>query len=203
MSNFVRGKYKTGLGSPTRAPRNEASTGRLFHHRLLYYTPSGPHQYYMDDGKVERVTVDYHTHHDQTDNYLANQQTNWCSNHFNEKRSFNATKVSSTYGYGYYKHTRPYAARWLNTSTQRDRHRAGRPDPRKRSCATTWRRPERLGGSSVKNLDHVRGVRELLPPHWGVLDWVDGLDKSQTGTPDNDVDTSRTLTSSPAHRDCK
>ena len=176
------GKAKTGLTYTGATKEQMRLNGRRF------YTSSGPHSYYyMDDGKVERATVDYYD--DQTDNYLQINNQLVLSHRFNEKWTLNATGFY-TYGYGYYKQYKAgrTLAEYLNLET----------DIEQADLIREKIMRNHLGGLnasaaySVKNLDLTFGGSwsYYSCPHWGVLDWVDGLDKSQIGGRwyDNDVD---------------
>ncbi|WP_195458251.1 TonB-dependent receptor [Alistipes sp. D31t1_170403_E11] len=182
------GKAKTGLTYTGATKEQMRLNGRRFHTEGMYYTSSGPHSYYyMDDGKVERATVGYYD--DQTDNYLQINNQLVLSHRFNEKWTLNATGFY-TYGYGYYKQYKAgrTLAEYLNLET----------DIEQADLIREKIMRNHLGGLnasaaySVKNLDLTFGGSwsYYSCPHWGVLDWVDGLDKSQIGGRwyDNDVD---------------
>ena len=182
------GKAKTGLTYTGATKEQMRLNGRRFHTEGMYYTSNGPHSYYyMDGDKVERATVDYYD--DQTDNYLQINNQLVLSHRFNEKWTLNATGFY-TYGYGYYKQYKAgrTLAEYLNLET----------DIEQADLIREKIMRNHLGGLnasaaySVKNLDLTFGGSwsYYSCPHWGVLDWVDGLDKSQIGGRwyDNDVD---------------
>ncbi len=114
------------------------------------------------------------------------------SHRFNEKWALNATGFY-TYGYGFYKQYKDarHALRIPQYPGRRRCRKGGRPRPRE-DHAQPPRRRERLGGYSVRKLDLAFGGSwsYYSCPHWGALDWVDGLEGSQIGGRwyDNDVD---------------
>ena len=165
--------------------------GRRFHTEGMYYTSNGPHSYYyMKDGERQRATVDYYD--DQTDNYLQINNQLVLSHRFNEKWTLNATGFY-TYGYGFYKQYKDARtlSEYLNIPAD---VAAGKEADLVREKIMR----NHLGGLnasaaySVRKLDLAFGgsYSYYSCPHWGVLDWVDGLEGSQIGGRwyDNDVD---------------
>ena len=185
------GKAKTGLTYTGATKEEMRLNGRRFQSEGMYYTSNGPHSYYYtDDDKVERATVGYYD--DQTDNYLQINNQLVLSHRFNEKWTLNATGFY-TYGYGFYKQYKDgrTLSEYLNIPTE---VAAGKEADLIREKLMR----NHLGGLnasaaySVRNLDLAFGgsYSYYSCPHWGTLDWVDGLESSQIGGRwyDNDVD---------------
>jgi len=185
------GKAKTGLTYTGATKEEMRLNGRRFHTEGMYYTSNGPHSYYyMKDGERQRATVDYYD--DQTDNYLQINNQLVLSHRFNEKWTLNATGFY-TYGYGFYKQYKDARtlSEYLNIPAD---VAAGKEADLVREKIMR----NHLGGLnasaaySVRNLDLAFGgsYSYYSCPHWGVLDWVDGLEGSQIGSRwyDNDVD---------------
>ena len=185
------GKAKTGLTYTGATKEEMRLNGRRFHTEGMYYTSNGPHSYYyMKDGERQRATVDYYD--DQTDNYLQINNQLVLSHRFNEKWTLNATGFY-TYGYGFYKQYKDARtlSEYLNIPTD---VAAGKEADLVREKIMR----NHLGGLnasaaySVRKLDLAFGgsYSYYSCPHWGVLDWVDGLEGSQIGGRwyDNDVD---------------
>lgn len=185
------GKAKTGLTYTGVTKEEMRLNGRRFQTEGMYYTSNGPHSYYyMKDDKVERATVGYYD--DQTDNYLQINNQLVLSHRFNEKWTLSATGFY-TYGYGFYKQYKDgrTLSEYLNIPTD---VAAGKEADLIREKIMR----NHLGGLnasaaySVRNLDLAFGgsYSYYSCPHWGTLDWVDGLESSQIGGRwyDNDVD---------------
>ena len=185
------GKAKTGLTYTGATKEEMRLNGRRFHTEGMYYTSNGPHSYYyMKDGERQRATVDYYD--DQTDNYLQINNQLVLSHRFNEKWTLNATGFY-TYGYGFYKQYKDARtlSEYLNIPAD---VAAGKEADLVREKIMR----NHLGGLnasaaySVRKLDLAFGgsYSYYSCPHWGVLDWVDGLEGSQIGGRwyDNDVD---------------
>lgn len=185
------GKAKTGLTYTGATKEEMRLNGRRFQTEGMYNTSNGPHShYYIKDGKVERATVDYYD--DQTDNYLQINNQLVLSHRFNEKWTLNATGFY-TYGYGFYKQYKDgrTLSEYLNIPTE---VAAGKEADLIREKIMR----NHLGGLnasasySARNLDLTFGASYSYYscPHWGTLDWVDGLESSQIGGRwyDNDVD---------------
>ena len=176
------GKAKTGLTYTGATKEEMRLNGRRFHTEGMYYTSNGPHSYYyMKDGERQRATVDYYD--DQTDNYLQINNQLVLSHRFNEKWTLNATGFY-TYGYGFYKQYKDARtlSEYLNIPTD---VAAGKEADLVREKIMR----NHLGGLnasaaySVRKLDLAFGgsYSYYSCPHWGVLDWVDGLEGSQIG----------------------
>ncbi len=142
-----------------------------------------------DSAKDEWQRVDYYD--DETDNYLQINNQLLLSHRFNAKWTMNATAFY-TYGYGYYNQYKDSKELYeylnikgLNGTEEADlirnklmrNHLAG---VNAAAFYTTDRIGLAFGGS----------YSFYTCPHWGELEWVDGLDKSAyTGRwYDNDVD---------------
>lgn len=131
--------------------------------------------------------VDYYD--DQTDNYLQINNQLILNHRINDRWVMNATAFY-TYGYGYYRQYKDDA--WLAgyTNLQSDIEQA--------DLIREKIMRNHLGGInasaaySVRNLDLTFGGSwsYYSCPHWGTLDWVDGLKKSDIRGRwyDNDVD---------------
>ena len=182
------GKAKTGLTYTGATKEEMRLNGRRFHTEGMYYTSNGPHSYYyMKDGERQRATVDYYD--DQTDNYLQINNQLILNHRIDDRWVMNATAFY-TYGYGYYKQYKDDA--WLAgyTNLQSDIEQA--------DLIREKIMRNHLGGInasaaySVRNLDLTFGGSwsYYSCPHWGTLDWVDGLKKSDIRGRwyDNDVD---------------
>lgn len=178
------GKAKTGLTYTGVTKEDMARYGRRYHTEGQYTTSDGPHV--LEDGSH----VDYYD--DQTDNYLQINNQLVLSHRFNERWTLNATGFY-TYGYGFYKQYKDDAKlyQYLNVDPELT---AGK----KADLIREKIMRNHLGGLnasaaySVRRLDLAFGgsYSYYSCPHWGVLDWVDGADKSQLGGRwyDNDVD---------------
>ena len=182
------GKAKTGLTYTGATKEEMRLNGRRFHTEGMYYTSNGPHSYYyMDDDKVERATVGYYD--DQTDNYLQINNQLVLSHRFNEKWTLNATGFY-TYGYGYYKQYKDDAelAEYVNLDTEiqeadliREKIMRNHLGGLNASASYT---------SRALDLNFGGSWSYYTCPHWGELDWVDGMDAGAIGGRwyDNDVD---------------
>ena len=185
------GKAKTGLTYTGVTKEDMLYNGRRFHTEGMYYTSHGPHSYYwLEDGAVQRATVDYYD--DQTDNYLQINNQLVLNHRFNDRWMLNATAFY-TYGYGYYKQYKDARtlSEYLNipSSVAADKEADMIREKIMRN---------HLGGFnaaanySVRDFDLTFGgsYSYYTCPHWGILDWVDGLTSDQIGGRwyDNDVD---------------
>ena len=178
------GKAKTYLTYNGVTKEDMKRYGRRYHDSGQYVTSDGP--FVLADG----THVDYYD--DQTDNYLQINNQLVLSHRFNEKWTLNATGFY-TYGYGFYKQYKDARtlSEYLNIPTD---VAAGKEADLVREKIMR----NHLGGLnasaaySVRKLDLAFGgsYSYYSCPHWGVLDWVDGLEGSQIGGRwyDNDVD---------------
>mgnify|MGYP001629758433 CR=1 FL=1 len=184
------GKAKTGLTYTGVTKEQIRLNGRRFQTEGMYYTSDGPHSYhYIKDDKVERATVGYYD--DQTDNYLQINNQLVLSHRFNDRWTLNATGFY-TYGYGFYKQYKDDAklkqyltlpAELSGTKADLIREKIMRNHLGGLNASAAY---------SVRNLDLAFGgsYSYYSCPHWGVLDWVDGVDDARIGGRwyDNDVD---------------
>lgn len=175
------GKAKTGLTYTGVTKEDMRLNGRRFHTEGMYYTSDGPHSYYYtEDGKTERATVGYYD--DQTDNYLQINNQLVLSHRFNERWTLNATGFY-TYGYGYYKQYKDDAKlkQYLTLPAELADTKADLI--REKIMRNHLAGLNASAGYSVRNLDLVFGgsYSYYTCPHWGTLDWVDGVDRSALG----------------------
>ena len=175
------GKAKTYLTYNGVTKEDMKRYGRRYHDSGQYVTSDGP--FVLADG----THVDYYD--DQTDNYLQINNQLILNHRINDRWVMNATAFY-TYGYGYYRQYKDDA--WLAgyTNLQSDIEQA--------DLIREKIMRNHLGGInasaaySVRNLDLTFGGSwsYYSCPHWGTLDWVDGLKKSDIRGRwyDNDVD---------------
>lgn len=182
------GKAKTYLTYEGVTKEDMALYGRRYHDSGQYYTSDGPH--ILADGSH----VDYYDDH--TDNYLQINNQLLLNHRFNAKWSMNATAFY-TYGYGYYKQYKD-DAKLVEYGFPADvAFDAGGG----KVCRDLIREKvmrNHLGGVNAAAHYRARAVDVSFGgsysyyscPHWGTLDWVDGLEASQIGGRwyDNDVD---------------
>ena len=178
------GKAKTYLTYNGVTMEDMERYGRRYHDSGQYQTSAGPHV--LADGSH----VGYYD--DQTDNYLQINNQLILNHRFNDRWALNATAFY-TYGYGFYKQYKDARtlSEYLNIPTD---VAAGKEADLVREKIMR----NHLGGLnasaaySVRKLDLAFGgsYSYYSCPHWGVLDWVDGLEGSQIGGRwyDNDVD---------------
>ena len=175
------GKAKTYLTYNGVTKEDMKRYGRRYHDSGQYVTSDGP--FVLADG----THVDYYD--DQTDNYLQINNQLILNHRIDDRWVMNATAFY-TYGYGYYRQYKDDA--WLAgyTNLQSDIEQA--------DLIREKIMRNHLGGInasaaySVRNLDLTFGGSwsYYSCPHWGTLDWVDGLKKSDIRGRwyDNDVD---------------
>lgn len=177
------GKAKTGLTYTGVTKEEMELYGRRYHTEGQYETSHGP--YVLADG----THVDYYD--DQTDNYLQiNNQL--VINHLLADRWRLSMTGFYTYGYGYYKQYKD--ARTLleytnlgvsDSSVEADMIR------RKIMRNHTGGVNASVGYESERLTLLMGGSWSLYTcPHWGELDWVDGMESAAIGGRwyDNDVD---------------
>lgn len=189
------GKAKTGLTYTGVTKEEMVLNGRRFNSEGMYYTSDGNHAYYYtDDGTVQRATVGYYDN--QTDNYLQINNQLVFSHRFNDRWSFNATGFY-TYGYGYYeqyKEDRKLAEYGFGDDLAYD----AEGNKIKADMIRSKYMRNHLGGLNaaanytVRDLDLTFGgsYSYYTCPHYGKLNWVEGLDDSRIGHRwyDNDVE---------------
>ena len=189
------GKAKTYLTYNGVTKEDMALNGRRYHDGGQYYTSDGPHSYYyMEDGKLQRATVDYYDDH--TDNYLQINNQLLLTQRLNDRWTLNATAFY-TYGYGYYK-------QYKDDSKLVE---YGFPDALAYDANGDKVRADLIREKLMRN--HLGGINASANystarfgltfggswsyytcPHWGELNWVAGLAPEQIGGRwyDNDVD---------------
>ncbi len=189
------GKAKTYLTYNGVTKADMALNGRRYHDSGQYYTSDGPHSYYyMEDGELQRATVDYYD--DQTDNYLQINNQLLLTQRLNDRWTLNATAFY-TYGYGYHKQYKDdsklveygfpdaiaYDANGEKVKADLIREKLMRNHLGGLNASANY---------SVERFDLTFGGSwsYYTCPHWGELDWVNGLASEQIGGRwyDNDVD---------------
>ncbi|MCM1151470.1 MAG: TonB-dependent receptor [Alistipes sp.] len=174
------GKSRTYLTYNGVSKEEMALYGRRYHTGGQYYTSDGPHV--LADGSH----VDYYD--DQTDNYLQINNQLLLSHRFDDRWTMNATAFY-TYGYGYYKQYKDDA--WIMGYDNLE-------GPEQADLIREKIMRNHLGGlhaaahyaSQRLELSFGGSYSYYSCPHWGTLDWVDGMDPSAIGGRwyDNDVD---------------
>lgn len=166
------GKAKTYLTYNGVSKEDMERYGRRYHDSGQYKTSDGP--FTLADG----THVAYYD--DQTDNYLQINNQLLVSHRFNDKWALNVTGFY-TYGYGYYKQYKDDA--WIvgydNLNLGDD---LAQSDLIRRKVMRNHTGGLNAAGQySSKRLDLVFGGSWSMYacPHWGTLEWVDGVaDKS-------------------------
>ncbi len=175
------GKAKTYLTYNGVTMEDMERYGRRYHDSGQYSTSAGPHV--LADGSH----VGYYD--DQTDNYLQINNQLILSHRFDDRWALNATAFY-TYGYGYYKQYKDDAelAEYVNLDTEiqeadliREKIMRNHLGGLNASASYTARTLDLNFGGSWSY---------YTCPHWGELDWVDGMDAKAIGGRwyDNDVD---------------
>lgn len=175
------GKAKTYLTYNGVTKENMALYGRRYHDSGQYETSDGP--FVLADG----THVGYYD--DQTDNYLQINNQLLLTQRLNDRWALNATAFY-TYGYGYNKQYKDDAelAEYVNLDT----------GIQKADLIREKLMRNHLGGInasanySAERFDLTFGGSwsYYTCPHWGELDWVDGVEPAAIGGRwyDNDVD---------------
>ena len=175
------GKAKTYLTYNGVTMEDMERYGRRYHDSGQYQTSAGPHV--LADGSH----VGYYD--DQTDNYLQINNQLILNHRFNDRWALNATAFY-TYGYGYYKQYKDDAelAEYVNLDTEiqeadliREKIMRNHLGGLNASASYT---------SRALDLNFGGSWSYYTCPHWGELDWVDGMDTGAIGGRwyDNDVD---------------
>lgn len=175
------GKAKTYLTYNGVTMEDMERYGRRYHDSGQYQTSAGPHV--LADGSH----VGYYD--DQTDNYLQINNQLILNHRFNDRWALNATAFY-TYGYGYYKQYKDDAelAEYVNLDTEiqeadliREKIMRNHLGGLNASASYT---------SRALDLNFGGSWSYYTCPHWGELDWVDGMDAEAIGGRwyDNDVD---------------
>ena len=167
------GKAKTYLTYNGSTKEEMELNGRRYNSSGKYAATSGQH-YVYDSENGGWSTVNYFE--DQTDNYLQINNQLIVSHKFNDRWMLNVTGFY-TYGYGFYKQYKGRGKLWeygFDSDSRADliRNKIMR---------------NHLGGANaaaiynIKNLDLAFGGSwsYYTCPHWGTLDWVNGMDENQ------------------------
>ncbi len=182
------GKAKTYLTYNGVTKEDMALYGRRYHTSGQYATSDGP--FVLADGSH----VDYYD--DQTDNYLQINNQLLLSHRFDARWTMNATAFY-TYGYGYYKQYKDNA-KLVEYGFPDDVAFDASGNKVRRDLIRRKVMRNHLGG--VQAAAHYHAQRADVSfggsysyyscPHWGDLEWVDGLERSAIGGRwyDNDVD---------------
>ncbi len=191
MLKFVSfgGKASTYLTYDGVSKEDMALYGRRYHTGGQYVTSNGP--YVLADG----THVNYYDDH--TDNYLQLNNQLVLSHTFNQNWKMNATAFY-TYGYGYYKQYKGNKKLLEYLNIPEDKYYDAEGEKVRADLIREKKMENHLMGLnaafnySINNLDLSFGssFSYYTCPHWGVLDWVDGLEKSDYDGRwyDNDVD---------------
>lgn len=187
------GKARTAL-SYTGATKEEMRlNGRRFNPEGMYTVSGGWAQRVWHGDPPEWKEVAYYD--DQTDNYLQINNQLIVSHRFNDRWTLNATAFY-TYGYGYYKQYKD-DAKLVEHGFTGDLAFANDKKV-KRDLIREKRMRNHLGGLNASALYTLRNFHlafggswsKYSCPHWGILDWVEGVDEARIGGHwyDNDVD---------------
>ena len=177
------GKAKTYLTYTGATKEEMALYGRRYHTEGQYVSAAGP--YLLADG----TPVAYYDDH--TDNYLQINNQLLLSHRFNDRWTMNATGFY-TYGYGFYKQYKDSKklGEYLNIQ--------GLAGSEKADLIRSKTMRNHLGG--LHAAAHYASQRLALTfggsysyyscPHWGTLEWVEGLQAEEYAGRwyDNDVD---------------
>ncbi len=190
MLKFVSfgGKASTYLTYDGVSKEDMKLYGRRYHTGGQYETSNGP--YILEDG----TRVNYYDDH--TDNYLQLNNQLVLSHKFNQNWKMNATAFY-TYGYGFYKQYKGNKKLLEYLNIPEDKYFDAEGEKVRADLIREKKMRNHLMGLnsafnySTKNLDLSFGgsFSYYTCPHWGELDWVDGLDKADYAGRwyDNDV----------------
>ena len=191
MLKFVSfgGKASTYLTYDGVSKEDMALYGRRYHTGGQYETSNGP--YVLADG----THVNYYDDH--TDNYLQLNNQLVLTHTFNQNWKMNATAFY-TYGYGYYNQYKGNKKLLEYLNIPEDKYYDAEGEKVRADLIRQKKMENHLMGLnaafnySINNLDLSFGssFSYYTCPHWGVLSWVDGLDKADYDGRwyDNDVD---------------
>lgn len=175
------GKAQTYLTYNGVTKEDMALYGRRYHDSGQYETSDGP--FLLADG----TKVAYHD--DETDNYLQLNNQLLMTHRFNDRWAFNTT-LFYTYGYGFYK-------QYKDDATLLEYGLTDDPSIEADLIREKLMRNHMGGIQSAASYTSERldlsfgGSWSLYTcPHWGELDWVDGMESKQLAGRwyDNDVD---------------
>ncbi len=155
--------------------------GRRYHTSGQYTTESGPYQ--LADG----TRVAYHD--DETDNYLQSNNQLIVNHQLNDRWTMNLVGFY-TYGYGYYKQYKDDA--WLAGYDNLDVGIDQADLIRQKKMENHFGGLNASFGYTAERVELLLGgsYSYYTSPHWGTLDWVDGLQPQQHAMRwyDNDVE---------------
>lgn len=176
------GKSKTYLTYNGVTLEDMEAYGRRYHTSGQYTDAAGP--YVLLDG----THVNYYD--DQTDNYLQVNNQLIFSHSFSPRHSLNITAFH-TYGYGYYKQYKDDA--WLVSYDNMPAPVAQADLIRQKKMRNNRYGLNATGVFRTSAYEFIAGgsISDYSCPHYGTLDWVDGIDKAvyeDFRWYDNDVD---------------
>lgn len=181
------GKAKTNLSYNGATKEEMKHNGRRYNRSGMYATSdSYSHRIWnSEDGEWQQVGF----YDDETDNYLQINNQLLLNHRFNQRWTLNATAFY-TYGYGYYRQYKDDA--WLAGYTNLQTETEQADLIREKIMRNHLGGINAAAAYSVKRLDLAFGGSwsYYSCPHWGELDWVDGMQRPQIGGRwyDNDVD---------------
>lgn len=182
------GKAKTYLLYDGVTKEDMKKYGRRYHTSGQYETSNGP--YVLEDG----THVNYYDDH--TDNYLQINNQLVLNHRFNKQWTLNATAFY-TYGYGYYKQYKGHKKLMEYLNIPDDIAYDSEGNKVRKDLIREKLMRNHLGGFNAAA--HYTSERLALSfggsysfyacPHWGELDWVDGVDMAKIGEKwyENDV----------------
>ncbi|MDE7123562.1 MAG: TonB-dependent receptor, partial [Alistipes sp.] len=187
------GKARTGLTYTGATKEEMRLNGRRFNPEGMYTVTEGWSQRVWHGDPPSWKNVAYYD--DQTDNYLQINNQLLLSHTFDSKWRMNATAFY-TYGYGYYKQYKDNAKLYEYTTLAGAAYDDEGGELRRDLLREKLMR-NHLGGINASALYAVRdfdlafggSYSYYTCPHWGELDWVEGIDASRIGGRwyDNDV----------------
>ncbi len=164
------GKSKTYLTYDGVSKADMERYGRRYHTGGQYTTEYGPHV--LADGS----RVDYYD--DQTDNYLQLNNQLLVNHQINNRWTMNLTGFY-TYGYGYYKQYKDDA--WLMSYNNLPTEIETADLIRQKKMENHFGGLNATFGYSARDLDLLVGGSYSFynSPHWGTLDWVEGMNPAE------------------------
>jgi len=188
------GKARTGLTYTGATKEEMRRNGRRFNSEGMYTVSSGRMQHVWHGDPPAWKDVAYYD--DQTDNYLQINNQLILNHRFGDHWTMNAT-LFYTYGYGYYKQYKD-DAKLVEHGFTGDLAFDSEGGKIRRDLIREKVMRNHIGGVNASALyatthfDLAFGgsYSRYTCPHWGVLDWVEGVDRSKIGGRwyDNDVD---------------
>ncbi len=181
------GKAKTNLSYNGATKEEMERNGRRYNRSGMYRTSdSYSHRIWnSEDGEWQQVNF----YDDETDNYLQINNQLLLNHRFNERWTLNATAFY-TFGDGYYRQYKDDA--WLAGYTNLKTETEQADLIREKIMRNHLGGINAAGAYSGKHFDLAFGGSwsYYSCPHWGELDWVDGMQRPQIGGRwyDNDVD---------------